>query len=166
MILPRDSRVHRYYEETGLHEMLTDNSAGLLEVKYLCHRAAAETKNVSRKTSSTKRNQRKIIRKWSFLWAQLKDYFIFANLISLASLAEGEKQLPPECNSECANLDSCAAEVSQAKRQTVFFSWKNNVKQQSSWEKKLFWHSSAVRTILSRTYFKEWSLRNVQCHSV
>lgn len=112
----------------------------LSEVKYLCHRAAVETKNVSQKTPSAKRNQRKIIRKWIFLWAQLKDYFNFANVVSLAGIADGEEQLPPEGNSEHVHLDSHSAEVSQAKRQPVVFSNKNHVEQLSLREKKMFQH--------------------------
>lgn len=56
-----------------------------------------------------------------------KGYFNFANLIFLASRADGEKQLPPESNSEHVKLDSHPAEVSQAKRQAVIFSNKNHV---------------------------------------
>lgn len=76
--------------------------------------------------------------------------------MSLAGIADGEEQLPPEGNSEHVHLDSHSAEVSQAKRQPVVFSNKNHVEQLSLREKKnVSAFGSAVHSKESRTHSEE-----------
>lgn len=76
--------------------------------------------------------------------SSIKRLLQICNLISLASTADGEKQLQPAGNSEHENLDSHSGEISQAKRQPVtkiiWNTCSHERKHLSSQEKKKFQH--------------------------